>query len=460
MKKNYQVVAIVLLLSLCVKNSAQSQEVLRLGPNSQVANTIIFQNPGAIPVSEGVSVSFSASDSVLPADNNNLHLPISPFSGDFRIDMGSLVFDRGNQLDLNPWDTLDLDFNSRVSCQEKDIGAFEFPITPTEITAQPFLAGRICEGNSVLLEVEAIGQAGSLSFQWQRNGVNLTGRTSSTLAISHVSMADTGDYRVIVFGACCNDTSNIVRLDVDSRPVLVAMNDTTIISGEDVTLYIVESVGTVFWFESDMETVVLNPNITNITECMQFFAVAINGVCTDTVIVPVSIIVGGLPCRVLTHADTTLCAGDPYRLLINEATVAARWFIAGTTTEIPSGQVVRPTQTTTLVLVGFNANNEVCDTDTLVLTVPEIELDVRADGIYCLGISVLLSSTPPADGWFNADNNLLGGGNINVNPPAGKTTIYTAQRTDVVTGCVVRREVTITVNPPDLTLPFANLLAF
>ena len=374
--------------------------------------------------------------------------------------MGSWAFDAGSRVFLNASDTLDLDNNPRVSCEDLDIGAFEFPVRPTVITTQPFLSGRVCEGGDVLLTVEADGEPGTLAFQWQRNGENLVGRTAPTLAIPNVSMADTGYYRVIVFGLCCNDTSNVVRLDVDLRPMLVAMNDTTIVSGEDVALHVIESIGTVFWFESDMETAVLNTTITNITTSMQFFAVATNGVCADTVIAPVSIIVSGLPCRVLTHADSTICSGDPYRLLINEATVEARWFLAGTTTQLPTGSIIRPTQTTTLVLVGFNQNNEVCDTDTLVLTVPEIQLDVRADAALCVGSVILLYSTPPADQWFDGNNNPLGAGNITVTPPANATTIYTAQRTDIATGCVVRREVSITVNPPDLTLPFADFVAF
>jgi len=374
--------------------------------------------------------------------------------------MGSLVFDRGSRSYLNVNDTVDLDFNPRVSCHDLDIGAFEFLVLPTQITVQPTLVGRVCEGESVLLHVEATGQPGSLTFQWQRNGENLIGRTGPTLAIPNVAMTDTGYYRVIVFGACCNDTSDVVRLDVDLRPVLVAMNDTTIVSGEDVTLYIIESVGTVFWFESDKETVVLDLNLTNITESKQFFAVATNGVCTDTIIVPVSIIVDGLPCRVLTHNDTLICPGEPYRLLINEATVMARWFVVGTETEIPNGAIVRPTQTTQFVLVGFDETGEICDTDTITITVPDIQLNVRADGVFCVGSSVLLYSIPPADAWFNADNNLIGEGNITVTPPANTTTIYTAQRTDPITGCVIRRDVAITLNPPDLTLPFANFVEF
>lgn len=215
MKRSLSVVASTLLLSFCTINFVQAQATLRLGGNSKVTNSIIFQNPDAIPVSEGVPISFSASDSILPTTGNNIYLPTTPFSNNFRIDASSLVFNRGNRSYLNASDTLDLDYNPRVACNEIDIGAYEYAVIPTEIVTQPVLADEVCEGTSVFLYVEAVGEG--LSYQWQKNGENLTGYTDTVLAINNVSTANIGDYRVIVFGICCNDTSDIVRLDLVSE---------------------------------------------------------------------------------------------------------------------------------------------------------------------------------------------------------------------------------------------------
>jgi len=448
MKKRLSVVATIVLFLLFISTGfALTPIALDLGPGSHVRNSIIFENPGATPVSAGVVVAFSASDSVLPAGNSNVHLPATPFSNGFRINMGSLAFDRGSKIYLNPTDTVDAAFNPRVSCEDVDIGAYEHPVLSTQIIVQPTLAGRVCEGSSVLLRVEAIGEG--ITYQWQRNGVNLTGSTSPMLAITNVSMADVGYYRVIVFGACCNDTSQAVRLDVDLRPMVIAMNDTTILPGESVTLYVRESIGTVFWFESDMETVVLNPNITNITESTQFFAVATNGVCADTAVASVQIIVDGFVCRVRTHPDPIVCSGDPFRLLIDDATVTARWFLAGTTTELPNGSLVRPTETTQFVLTGFDDDGNVCGRDTLTIFVPTADFTVRNDVLTCKGENISLYSTPPADQWFDGNGNPIGSGNIEIVPPIGMTTIYTAQLTDYTTGCVFRERVSVTTNPPD-----------
>jgi len=450
-----------LLLTLTLL-TAQSQSAINLGTGSQVRNTIIFENHNASPVSAGTAVSFSASDATLPAGNNNVHLPTTPFSSGFgfEINMGSLAFDRGNQNYLNPTDTLDAGFNPRISCDDVDIGAYEHFVQPTQITVQPTLAGRVCEGTAIVLQVEAIGEG--ITFQWQRNGVNLIGRTSPTLAITNITMADTGYYRVIVFGACCNDTSNVVRLNVDLRPMVVAMNDTTILHDGTATLYVRESIGTVVWFAYDMETVVLNPNVTegvDFSGSTQFFAVATNGVCLDTAIAPVQIIVDGFVCVVRTHPDPIVCANDPFRLLIYEATVTARWTALGTGTELPNGSLVRVPQTTRFVLTGFDEDGNVCGRDTITINVPTIDFTVRSDVAICRGEPILLYSTPPADIWFNGNGQPVGNGNITIVPPIGITTTYTAQITDLASGCVFRRQVAITTNPPDLRSLIGTQLA-
>jgi len=458
-KKLAAVTTAVLLLLLCSTTFVRAQSsTLDLGTESRVRNSIIFQNPYAVPVSEGVSVRFSASDSVLPGGNHNVPLPVTPFSSGFRVNMGSLVFDRGSSAYLYPADTVDLDFNPRVSGQNLDIGAFEHSVLPTQIITQPTLARNFCVGEDVFLEVEVIGEG--LTFQWQHNGVNMPGRTERTLVIPNVSIADTGYYRVIITSPCCIDTTIDVRLDVDLRPMLVTMNDTTIASGSNVTLYVVESVGTVLWFESDRVTPAPNP-VTNITTTRQFFVTATNGVCADTIESEVWIIVSGLPCQVRTPADYQLCPGDPFQLLPYTTTVLARWYVfngANDSTAIVSGSFVHPTVTTEFILKGFDASGEVCYRDTLTITIPDIMFIVRNADIYCVGDEVLLSSTPPADQWFDANGDLLGIGNITIIPPAHSTTIFTARRTDLVTGCTVLDTVSITVNPPDITLPFANFV--
>jgi alpha-tubulin suppressor-like RCC1 family protein len=71
------------------------------------------------------------------------------------------------------------------------------------ITAQPFRT-RLAPGGQLELSVMAVGQ-GALSYQWQRDGVNLPGATNSALVLN--GDAVTGSYRVLVGNALGQTTS-------------------------------------------------------------------------------------------------------------------------------------------------------------------------------------------------------------------------------------------------------------
>jgi len=462
-KKLSALITAVLLLLLSSTNFARAQSsALDLGTASQVRNSIIFQNPYVTPVSEGVSVRFSASDSVLPAGHYNVPLLGTPFSSGFRIDMSSFVFNRGSSAYLGASDTVDLDFNPRVACQDLDIGAFEHPVLRTQIITEP-IPHHVCQGENVLLSVEVVGEG--LTFQWQHNGVNMLGRTGSTLVLPNVQISDTGYYHVVVTSMCYEVTSIAVRLDVDLRPVLVTMNDTTIVSGESVTLYTVyPTFGTVYWFESDRVTSAINP-VTNITETRQFFAMATNGVCTDTLESEVWVIVGGLPCIVQAPTDTVLCPGAVFQLSATQTTVTARWYVfhGEDSTAFPNNAFIHPRTTAEFVLMGFDASGNVCYRDTLLITIPAIPFEIRNSAEFCVGEPVHLTSIPPADQWFDGNGDLIGIGDIWFTPPSNVITVFTAQTTHTIaeTGavCVIQDTVSIRVNPPNITLPFANFVS-
>jgi hypothetical protein len=58
-----------------------------------------------------------------------------------------------------------------------------------------------CEGNTLSLEVEASGSG--LTYQWKKDGNDISGATSSILEISDVQASDAGDYSVIVTSDNC-----------------------------------------------------------------------------------------------------------------------------------------------------------------------------------------------------------------------------------------------------------------
>ena len=81
----------------------------------------------------------------------------------------------------------------------------------------------IVPGSDVSFSVTATGTATDtvpLSYQWQKNGVNLTdgdritGATTATLAITGVMESDEGGYRCVVTNIAGMNTSNTAVLTV------------------------------------------------------------------------------------------------------------------------------------------------------------------------------------------------------------------------------------------------------
>jgi len=73
-------------------------------------------------------------------------------------------------------------------------------------------------GSNIVFSVLARGSP-PLQYQWRLNGVDLPGRTSPTLALSNVQIADDGQYDVVVSNPITTVTAS-ARLDILVRPVV------------------------------------------------------------------------------------------------------------------------------------------------------------------------------------------------------------------------------------------------
>ncbi len=85
----------------------------------------------------------------------------------------------------------------------------EVPEAPS-IIAQP-QSQTVNEGSEVVISVEATG-TGAFNYQWQKDGVNLAGKTQRALLIPQATLADSGRYRVIVsspFGATISSEAQL-----------------------------------------------------------------------------------------------------------------------------------------------------------------------------------------------------------------------------------------------------------
>ena len=90
---------------------------------------------------------------------------------------------------------------------------------PPQVTVHPVNQTDIVPGSDVSFSVTATGTA-PLSYQWQKDGVNLTdvgritGATTATLTITGVMESDEGGYRCVVTNIAGMNTSNTATLVV------------------------------------------------------------------------------------------------------------------------------------------------------------------------------------------------------------------------------------------------------
>jgi len=86
------------------------------------------------------------------------------------------------------------------------------------ITAQP-QSVVVPAGGTTNFSVTATGDP-TLTYQWNFNGVDISGQTASSLAISNVQSGDVGDYLVVVANNSGSVTSAVVRLDLLVQPTI------------------------------------------------------------------------------------------------------------------------------------------------------------------------------------------------------------------------------------------------
>jgi hypothetical protein len=103
------------------------------------------------------------------------------------------------------------------------------------ITSQPNPVVNICENDNLNLNIVTTGTA--LTYQWQKNGINLinggntSGATSDNLVINNIAESDDGIYTCIVTGTCATVTSNLSD---------VTVNPTTIVTQHPVEFIVVD----------------------------------------------------------------------------------------------------------------------------------------------------------------------------------------------------------------------------
>ena len=110
--------------------------------------------------------------------------------------------------------------------------------SPPVITTQPSNQ-TVLEGQPATFSTAATG-TGPLTYQWQRNAVNIGGATSSTYILANTSTSDNGaKFRCVVTNSFGTATSNEATLNVNSPPVITTQpSNQTVLEGQPATFSI------------------------------------------------------------------------------------------------------------------------------------------------------------------------------------------------------------------------------
>ncbi len=372
------------------------------------------------------------------------------------------------------------------------------PCTPPDISDEPD-AVIVCAGSATSFTVAASG-SGTLSYQWQEDGIDLTNTgvysnvTTATLNISDVTGLNGKQYQVIITNDNgtsddasddCSSTSEEVMLTVfDPQAGTLSATNPVICAGETTTLNFTPTAGltVVGWFLDDAAAG-CNPTGSSLSTGTTFnvspigttsYAVVVQNSdgCRDTACVTIN--VNPKPNITASATQTTICAGETTTLNFTPTTDVAvvGWFLddddagcnpmggslsTGTTFD------VSPSVTTTYAVV-VETDSGCRDTACVTINVnPKPDITASATNTtICAGETTTLNFTPTAGltvvGWFLDDaaagcnptgSSLSTGTTFNVSPIGTTSYAVVVQNSD---GCRDTACVTINVNPkPNIT---------
>ncbi|ROL62000.1 choice-of-anchor D domain-containing protein [Bacteroidetes/Chlorobi group bacterium ChocPot_Mid] len=192
--------------------------------------------------------------------------------------------------DLTPGNQYKIRITDITDNNRYDISDANFTISaPTIINTHP-VSQNVCSKQNIQFTVVATG--GNLTYQWRKNGSNLSGKTSSTLAINNVQTSDAGSYDCVVTGSCGNpQTSQAANLSVTESPgISTHPSSQTKCPGENVTFTVTASGDNISyqWRKNGNDISGANTNTLTLNAISQSdagnYSVLVSGTCNPPVI--------------------------------------------------------------------------------------------------------------------------------------------------------------------------------
>jgi hypothetical protein len=214
--------------------------------------------------------------------------------------------------------------------------------TAPTIVTQPASAS-LAVGDPLTLQVLASGSA-PLSYQWFKDGAQISGQTSQTFSIASVASSNSGAYRVVISNPIGSVTSIVANVSILTAPVLVNQpSGTTLLVGQTLVLS-VQATGsqplTYQWFRngqliSDLSGSTLTIPSVTLSDAGLYSVIVSNGAGSVTsAAVPITVTqTGALAPRIITQPlGITLNEGLPVSLFVEaegQAVLQFAWYKDG-----------------------------------------------------------------------------------------------------------------------------------
>jgi hypothetical protein len=208
----YQVVA-----SNSVGSATSPEEVITVGTStSQIAPSFIAQPTSSQTIAAGSSASFSVVVAGVPTPTVQWKKDGTIITGatSTTLTLGSVTI-----VDAGSYTVVATNSAGTVTSSSSILNVTESLVVGTapKITSQP-TSQTVAAGASVTFTVTASGSPAP-TYQWRKNGTNMSGATNSSLVLSAVSSADAASYSVIATNSAGAAASENAMLYVQSAPI-------------------------------------------------------------------------------------------------------------------------------------------------------------------------------------------------------------------------------------------------
>jgi|GEM_PF-4110009 len=192
-----------------------------------------------------------------------------------------------------------------------------------------------CIGGSATLAVTANGSG--LSYQWQKDGVDIPGATTATYQLSGLTGADAGDYSAVISNMCHDTHTDTVTLTVSPPPAagIATPGPVGLCPGDSVTLEANTTAGQAYQWMKDGSVLAgaTADRYTAVAGGSYQVIVTLNGACADTS-ADLTVTVHPLPAPVIVPEADGLHAGAGF--------TAYRWFYDDTPITGAADSIYKP----------------------------------------------------------------------------------------------------------------------